>query len=274
MGIDPHFDELPPFFSEYQKKKGMLSFTREWCLSLLESGSRHVAMVKFQSSFFEAMGPSGFSLLSELVRECSKRGLLTLLDVKRCDIASTMKAYARSAFDVIGADAMTIVPYMGSDVLKPLVPWLERGHGVYSVFLSSNPSGHTKQVQRVEGSKHSLAYHLHEDFFNLLSEKGLSRSLGLVIGVKAYELYKDSLQDLSRRYSFLLPGLGAQGGSVIAPLQELCSSPEACHLFPLSRGLTGFGDPKLQRDLAEIRNFDDYKVFFKERVKAYKLSLF
>ena len=52
-----------------------------------------------------------------------------------------MEAYGKAAFDELGADALTVVPYMGTDVVRPLYPWLEKGHRSYSVFLSSNSSG-------------------------------------------------------------------------------------------------------------------------------------
>ena len=271
LGVDPHILDLPPFFETYKKEHGVIKFVKDWVLALLDAASSQVPAVKFQSSFFESLGHEGFSLLPLLVKEASSKGMLTILDVKRCDIASTMRAYAYSAFEQIKADAMTTIPYMGMDVFTPLYPWLEKGHGVYSVFLSSNPSGHRRQATTLNEKGVSLAQYLHQDLFEELEKKKISGSLGLVVGVSSYYAYQESLEELSRKYSFLMPGLGAQGGSVTSSLKGLLSS-SSPHLFPVSRSLSGLGDKTSKNHLLEIRNFDDYKYFVKEKISFFKDS--
>jgi orotidine-5'-phosphate decarboxylase len=268
LGIDPHVVNLPPFFENYKKCHGMRTFLKSWALSLIRVASEHLSAVKFQSSFFEALGSDIYSLLPELVQEASQRGLVTILDVKRCDIASTMKAYGWSAFEEIKADAMTVIPYMGLDVFRPLYEWMRKGRGVYSVFLSSNPSGFEKLSASVENKK-MVAEHFHEDLFLELKVEGLSEALGIVVGSSSYLKKEMVLKQLSQEFPFLLPGLGFQGGEVSREFLPLISR-KSGHLFPVSRSIVALGDFSLVEELSQIESFRSYEEFIFQRVESYK----
>lgn len=268
LGIDPHSASLPPFFESYRNSHGGSQFIRKWVMSLIEVASKELPAVKFQSSFFEALGADVYALLPELMAEAKAKGLLTILDVKRCDIASTMKAYGRSAFEEIKADAMTVIPYMGLDVFYPLYEWMKRGHGVYSIFLSSNPSGF-ERLSSSMGQGKMVTEHFHEELFSELRKEGLEKAFGLVVGSNSYLKKKVQLKSLQEEFSFLLPGLGFQGGGVTAGLSSLASEGSS-HLFPLSRALTGVGDPGLVNEIAEIKNFEAYEEFVAHRISHYK----
>ena len=268
LGIDPHMVNLPPFFEDYKRRCGMRAFLKSWALSLIRVASKHLPAVKFQSSFFEALGSDVYSLLPELVKEASQRKLVTILDVKRCDIASTMKAYGWSAFEEIKADAMTVIPYMGLDVFRPLYEWMRKGHGVYSVFLSSNPSGFEKLSASIENKK-MVTEHFHEDLFLELKAEGLSKALGIVVGSSSYLKKEMVLKPLSEEFPFLLPGLGFQGGEVSREFLSLISR-KSGHLFPVSRSVSALGDFFLVEKLSEIESFESYEEFVSQRVEFYK----
>ena len=258
LGIDLHLESLPPFFTSYISKNGPIEFAQRWVEGLLEIAKDKVPAVKFQSSFFEALGFEGLRALQAMMKKASSVGLLTILDVKRCDIASTMRAYGKSAFDELGADAMTVIPYMGLDVFRALYPWMEKGHGVYSVFLSSNPEGFKRQSSLLkEGSYVALDFH--ESLFEELKERGLTEAFGLVVGASSYELFQKSLEQQRRAFPFLLPGLGFQGGCISSQLKELLN-PEEGHLFPVSRSLTALGNPRLLHKMEKVSSFSEYEA--------------
>src|SRR5262249_36047669 len=109
-----------------------------------------VPVVKPQSAFFEACGPAGLATLQSLIRYARQRGLITILDSKRNDIASTAAAYADAAFagstidnvvhPVWDADAMTVNPYLGRDAIEPFLVSARRAErGVFVLVRTSNP---------------------------------------------------------------------------------------------------------------------------------------
>jgi len=268
LGVDPHVFDLPPFFENYKKSYGVRSFLKLWALSLIRVASEQLPAVKFQSSFFESLGSDVYSLLPELVQEASGRGLITILDVKRCDIASTMKAYGWSAFEEIKADAMTVIPYMGLDVFRPLYEWMRKGHGVYSVFLSSNPSGFEK-LSAPMGNQKIVTEHFHEDLFSELRKESLTQAFGIVVGSSSYLKKEAALSSLSQEFPFLLPGLGFQGGKISRNFSDLIAQQNG-HLFPMSRSIAAFGDPSLVEELCEIESFQSYEEFVCQQVLSYK----
>lgn len=271
LGVDFHLQMTQPFFQAYRDKYGIIKFAKKWVHSLLEVAAAYLPAVKFQSSFFEALGSSGYELLGSLVKEASSKGLITILDVKRCDIASTMDAYGFSAFEQIKADAMTIVPYMGLDVIRPLYKWMEKGHGVYSVFLSSNKSGLCKQSYQMNDFR-TVADHFHEDILKDLEVRKLADSFGLVVGAESYSCCKGVLGNYLNQYSFLLPGLGFQGAELTKNLTDF-SKKRSSHLFPMSRTLCALGDQSLLSELKTVKTFSSYQDFVVKRVVTYRDKL-
>ena len=145
LGIDLHVVDLPSWLQREISRKGQRYVFFEIFSKVIEIASRSIPAIKFQMAFFEALGVAGFFLLEELIFFAKKKDMIVILDGKRGDISSTMTAYAKMTFDVFGADAVTVSPYLGADVLTALVPWLEKGKGAYIVYLSSNASGFSVQ---------------------------------------------------------------------------------------------------------------------------------
>lgn len=111
VGIDPHSSQLSAWGLE-DNLQGLRTFS----LTLVEAMAGQVPVVKPQSAFFERFGASGINVLEEVLAACREAGLLTILDVKRGDIGSTMAGYAQaylSADSPLAADAITLSPYLG-----------------------------------------------------------------------------------------------------------------------------------------------------------------
>lgn len=228
LGIDPPFQNLSPFLQRELERRGPEFYLTTYAHHLIEAGAAHVPAVKIQSAYFEAFGAAGFAALKSTIHLCRQKSLITILDAKRGDISSTMAAYAHMAFVEMGADSLTVTPYMGLDILEPLWPWMHRGLGVYVVWISSNPSGATIQDQVAD----DLLDALKRAFWKGQCPGGLGLVLGATKVDSVPKTWDASLSDTS----LLLPGLGAQGGAMNQRLDQLLGiCPTA--LLPQSRSL-------------------------------------
>jgi orotidine-5'-phosphate decarboxylase len=228
VGIDPRFEALPPEFRVEVEGTNAISVAasiERFCRELLPLVAERVAVVKFQSAYFEELGPAGVEVLHRLCRDAQLHGLLVILDAKRNDIGPTAAAYARGylgrpqrdrecspTWDI---DALTINPYLGSDGIQPFVDEARaEGRGLFVLVRTSNPSAREIQDLRVEGRAvyEHVADRLLEWADPLRGDSGYS-AVGAVVGAT----YPDELRLLRKRLPgvlFLVPGYGAQGGTV------------------------------------------------------------
>jgi orotidine-5'-phosphate decarboxylase len=95
-----------------------------FCAAIMDATSDLVCAFKPNIAFFEAFGAAGWSALERLIR--LRPGPPIILDAKRGDIGSTAEAYARAAFEVLDADAVTVNPYLGGDALEPFLRHSQR----------------------------------------------------------------------------------------------------------------------------------------------------
>jgi orotidine-5'-phosphate decarboxylase len=222
VGLDPRWESLP---LEVRRRHdgGTLAAVaaayEEFCGRVLEVVAPLAAVVKPQMAFFEACGPEGLAVLQRLLRKARGLGLLTILDGKRNDIASTAAAYADAAFAVWEADALTVNPYLGRDAVEPFLHRARRsGGGVFVLVRTSNPGAGLFQDLLVSGGTsppRPLYRHVGEAVGAWARENlgvcGLG-DVGAVVGAT----YPSELAELRRALPeaiFLVPGFGAQGGT-------------------------------------------------------------
>ncbi len=134
IGLDPHVKDLPA---------PTAVSARDYCLNLVKQTSRYAAAFKPNAAFFEVFGAEGWTALKEVIEgikeESRRHGSLIpiILDAKRGDIASTAEAYAKSAFETLGVDIITLNPYLGRDSIEPFLQHAEKG--VFLLCKTSNP---------------------------------------------------------------------------------------------------------------------------------------
>lgn len=267
LGIDPHFDHLPDFMERTCKDSGFYGLLSQFSATLIDVAADYFPAVKFQSAFYEAHGWEGFKALQESVAYAKSRGLLVILDAKRGDIASTMKAYGTMAFAKMGADCLTVTPYMGTDVIKPLAPWLREGNGVYLVWLGSNTKPEDFFFWRDEKSGTRVGEGILDDILRYLDKEGLQGSAGLVLGATMLTALSDRLLQKASRLPLLLPGVGSQGGEINKNFKEQVVS-SGRHLIPLSRGVAGLGDALAARSLDAIPSWEGYANYVRGRCQS------
>ncbi len=127
VGLDPHPDDLPARSA---------AAARDFCLNLIEATADQAAAFKPNAAFFELHGPAGIAALAEVIAAVPE-GIPVVLDAKRGDIASTARAYAEAVFHTLGADGVTLNPYLGRDAVAPFLE--DPAKGVFLLCKTSNP---------------------------------------------------------------------------------------------------------------------------------------
>ena len=208
VGIDPH----PGLLQSWGLPVDATGLER-FALGTVAALGDRVAVFKPQSAFFEAFGSAGIAVLEKTLAAIADGGALSLLDVKRGDIGSTMSAYAQAYLAdgaPLAADAITVSPYLGFGSLQPAVDMAAKtGRGVFVLCLTSNPEGGA--VQRAVGSDGALvAQHIADRAADLNAGVDPLGSNGLVVGATVGA----GSVDLTRVNGPLLaPGIGAQGAT-------------------------------------------------------------
>lgn len=217
MGIDPH-QQLLEEWGLPDSAAGLESFAN----IVLEAASGRVGIVKPQVSFFERFGSAGFKVLEDVCDKAQSLDLITIMDVKRGDIGSTMEAYFQAWLGKNApfiCDAITVSPYLGFDSLKPFfADAAELGKGVFVLSATSNPEGSRLQQAQVSGNKSVSAdiWHGLGDVNRVTSAAGDKiGSFGAVVGA-TLNLNKYGIGDVltseqQLKTPILAPGFGAQG---------------------------------------------------------------
>lgn len=207
VGIDPH-RQLVEQWGLGWDLDGVERFSR----GLVEALGESVAVFKPQSAFFEVWGSAGGAVLERVLADIRQAGALSLLDVKRGDIGSTMAAYARAhltPYSPMAADAITVSPYLGVGALAPAVELaVEHGRGLYVLVRTSNPEG--TGIQTADLSGVTLAQSVLDEAARVNAECGVD-VCGAVIGA-THSRIDVSLAAFTG--SVLMPGIGAQGATI------------------------------------------------------------
>jgi orotidine 5'-phosphate decarboxylase subfamily 2 len=220
LGIDPHPDALPDGLPP--TVDGVERFAR----GLLAAAGEMAAAVKVNVAFFEAFGSAGWAALERLVADLDREQFL-ILDAKRGDIGSTAERQAEALLGRLGADAVTLSPYLGEDAIEPFLA--HSGRMVYVLVRTSNPSAGTLQDLPVDGAP------LHERVAAWAAARWPDGRVGLVVGATVpHELAR--LREMVPGPGFLVPGVGAQSGDLAAALAT-CAGTSAPGLVTISRAI-------------------------------------
>lgn len=206
IGIDPQ-----PSVLDAWKLPHNLSGVERCARGIVDALGQDVAVFKPQSGFFEPFGSQGIAVLERLLSDIRDCGALSVLDVKRGDIGSTMAGYTQAYLSddsPLAADAVTLSPYLGFDSLMPAIDAAHiSGRGIYVLARTSNPEGHSLQLARTESGR-CVAQEIVDAAAETNRNSG-HNAIGVVVGGTHASLGID----LSHfNASVLVPGIGAQGG--------------------------------------------------------------
>ncbi len=241
IGLDPHASDIP---------ESSAASARDFCLKLVKQTARYAAAFKPNAAFFEVFGADGWTALKDVIdaiqEESDRQGSMipVILDAKRGDIASTADAYAKSAFENLDADCITLSPYLGKDSIDPFIQNSEKG--VFLLCKTSNPgAGDLQDLTLASGEP------LHIHVARLAQQWNTRNNIGLVVGAtypEALARVREAVPDMW----FLAPGVGAQGGELESALKAGLRKDGKGMLLPISRGIARAEKPGLAA--AEIRD--------------------
>ena len=211
LGLDPDPSALPSGFRP--DISGVEAFARV----LLESALPFAAAVKPNLAFFEAFGSAGLAALERL-RASIPPDVPVVIDAKRGDIGSTAARQAVALFDALGADAVTVNPYLGAEAVGPLLERIDRF--AYVLCRTSNPGASEVQGLVVEADRpHGApAEPLWARIARRVQAWGPGGTVGLVVGATAAPDLQ-AIRAIAPGMAMLVPGIGAQGGDADAVLR-------------------------------------------------------
>ena len=230
VGLDPHPSDLGA-----QTPKGASAF----CLRLIEATADLALAFKPNIAFFEALGAAGISALREIIATIPP-GIPVILDAKRGDIASTAQAYAKAAFEVLGANAITLSPYLGYDSLEPFI--CDPQQGAFLLCKTSNPGAAELQDLTTISQPLNPPLRLYERIAELAQQWNTNDNLGLVVGATQPDALR-RVRALAPDVWILAPGVGAQGGDLATTLQAGLRDDGLGLIIPVSRLLSRSDKP-------------------------------
>ena len=201
VGLDVDLEKVPEHI------KAMEDPLYEFSKAIIDSTAAYAVAYKPNIAFFETYGPEGMASLKRVMDYLNNKHpeIFTIADAKRGDIGNTATRYAKAYFETYNFDSITVAPYMGKDSVEPFLSFDEK----YAILLALTSNGGSSdfQTQQVGGQM------LYEKVIQTSVEwQGSERLMYVVGATKANALRK--IRELIPNSFLLIPGVGAQGGSL------------------------------------------------------------
>lgn len=199
IGLDPDPQRMPV--------GDVFQFNR----AIIDATSDLVCAYKPNFAFYEALGLDGLAALKATVEHIRKVApdVIVIGDSKRGDIDSSMKAYYKAMFEAWDLDAMTVSPYLGKDSIDPLSTY--EGKGIFILCRTSNKSAGDFQDVKAPFNGHERPLYQHVALRS--GQWNVFGNVGLVVGA-TYPKELEQVRELCPDMPLLIPGVGAQGGSL------------------------------------------------------------
>lgn len=231
VGLDPNPEKYPAHFPAEVDTAALVA----WSADIIRQTADLVCCYKPNFAFYEQFGAAGLDALRQTIAAVPA-DIPVLLDAKRGDIGSTAAAYARAAFEVWGADAVTVNPYLGRDSVAPFVAHL--GKTAFVLCYTSNPSAATVQEF---GDDMPLFEHIARQ----AQDWGDDAQIAFVIGAtQPHALRRFRQVTAGRRPWILAPGVGVQGGNLTDALAAGLDDRGLGMIVPVSRAVIYADDPR------------------------------
>src|SRR3989339_189754 len=232
VGLDADFAKIPKHFLDTEFPQ--FEFNK-W---IIDQTYEYVSAYKPNSAFFEAKGEQGIRELKMTADYLIKNhpDIVTILDAKRGDIGNTNNGYIEFIFDWLGFDAVTVHPYLGQEAVQPFLD--RKDKAVIILCKTSNPGSQDFQDLKVNG----------KPLWQIMAEKvskdwNKNKNCMLVVGATYPEEMK-KIRSITGDMTFLVPGIGAQGGDLKSVLASGLNSKGFGLIISSARAIIFAEDPK------------------------------
>ena len=202
VGLDPDINKLP----EHIKKLDNPIF--EFNKAIIDATAPYAVAFKPNLAFYESLGTEGYKAFEDTVKYIKENypDQFIIADAKRGDIGNTSKMYARSFFELMDVDAVTVAPYMGEDSVTPFLGY----DGKWVVLLALTSNKGSQDFQMIADKN---GHRVFERVVKRSQQWATPVNMMYVVGATQGELFKD-IRAIAPRHFLLVPGVGAQGGSL------------------------------------------------------------
>lgn len=225
VGLDSDIEKIPSFLKE--KKYPLFEFNK----AIIDGTADLVCAYKPNSAFYEAEGASGIEQLKMTCDYLRSKypDTIIILDAKRADIGSTNEGYIKFIFDYLGVDAVTLHPYLGKEAVQPFLD--KRDKGCIVLCRTSNPGAGEFQDLDTGGEK----------LYKVIAKKVVEEwnendNCLLVVGATYPEELRE-VRKIAGDMTFLVPGVGAQGGDIEKTVKAGLNSKGSGLIISSSRGI-------------------------------------
>lgn len=245
VGLDPEHERIPLDVFGAGGRDPVVTF----CARIVELTAEYACAFKLNTAFFEARGSAGWSemesVMSMLHQQCPDHFLIC--DAKRADIGNTNRGYVQAVFDGLGADAITLHPYLGAEALAP---FLEREDKASIVLCRTSNAGAGELQDLVVHGKR-LWEHTAARVAGSWNARG---NCMLVVGATWPDEMR-RIREIAPEMTFLVPGVGAQGGDIEKTVQAGLRADGKGLVISSSRAIMYADDPAaVARDTRDAIN--------------------
>ena len=217
VGLDTDIDKMPKSLvervkKEYEEEEQTYGLLYEFNTAIIDATAPYCVAYKPNLAFYEAYGLEGIAAFEETIAYLKENypQHFVIADAKRGDIGNTSKMYAKTFFEEYDVDALTVAPYMGEDSVTPFLGYKDKW--VILLALTSNKGSHDFQLtEDAQGER------LFEKVLRQSQQWGNDENMMYVVGATQGQMFED-IRKVAPRHFLLVPGVGAQGGS----LEEVC----------------------------------------------------
>ncbi len=206
VGIDTDLKKMPPHL--LQEEDPIFAFNK----AIIDATAPYCVSYKPNLAFYEAFGVKGLMAFEKTIKYLKQNypHHFIIADAKRGDIGNTSKMYARTFFEEYDVDSLTVAPYMGEDSVTPFLGY--EGKWVILLALTSNKGSHDFQL-----TEDRQGERLFEKVLKTSQTWGTKDNMMYVVGATQGSMFED-IRKVAPEHFLLVPGVGAQGGS----LEEVC----------------------------------------------------
>jgi orotidine-5'-phosphate decarboxylase len=225
VGLDTDLKKVPQHL--LAEEDPIFTFNK----AIIDATAPYCVSYKPNLAFYEAFGVKGLMAFEKTITYLKQNypNHFIIADAKRGDIGNTSAMYARTFFEEYDVDSLTVAPYMGEDSVTPFLGY--DGKWVILLALTSNKGSHDFQLtESPDGER------LFEKVLRRSQQWATEEQMMYVVGATQGQMFED-IRRIAPRHFLLVPGVGAQGGS----LQEVCRygmvKGDCCLLVNSSRGI-------------------------------------